>query len=792
MYQVTQIKSKLKLKESYVRKGYIVYFIATKSGQQSKSGAANVFVGSVYENGNISKSRINLSNIGTYNGNILPNEKNESIIYNFLTSLIPGQYPNISGPWSLGQTLYNLEDIQTFVSTTNQNYFCKILGLGTGTITNYKVAQVDINALSTLSENFILSDAQTPRVRTALIKQTNYSNIMPDYTYPSTSVGVNFYMQAFNWGNRYGISMINGTNKFPTMGWGGCRFGSITPKNSQFRQDSLFNFPSTLLETQPNKPIGIIYAGQAVQIISRPEVDQINEIVRETERFEQKTTSQSSINNRKTRRETSYTCIQPYQQGRGTCEYVSREPSYDENGLIQFMDTITTFSPEGVQPGRNNAFMGVCLTDFWSNNLNLNNQENTSRTPQDTRRSIPCIQQTITAHNAPLVYSSTIQNNSNNPLPWNSLNGYLGTSSNSQTNRHSQNTPILSNGITTMVISGAYPLYRGSGYSEYSGFLQVTPTIGRDFYKYFTRYNSQYYITEQFWNPDFEETSSPELRGDNLPTIAPNPPYRIKGGRIILYSGQRVRAGSYIYSSVNMVGNVNMSKFYPNSAKEIVLNKDDRNILLGDVYSKYQSNQGGIIVLISENDRPPPNPPPGAQPIGIVLEDIEGFGEPTKKNNQILIQKQFKRSTDLQTLPDFKTTYQLQNREILVQLFPMYANMSLFGVPACTEDFYTTPFGSPVASEFLATNAGLFFKVNPVTFDIEKNTIRIPACSMYSKIRTLYTVGDSLYSYNINNLGQIFEFQNLPSKYSFKDKQLANDWPGPQSLLFGNFFERFF
>ncbi len=784
MYQVAQIKSQFKLKQCYVRKGYIAYFIATKRGSQSESGAANVFVGSVYENGNVSKSQINLSNIGTYNGNLLP--PNEQIIYNFLTSLIPGQYPSISGPWSLGQTLYGLGEIETFTDTTDQNYFCKILGLGTGTITNYKVSQVDLNALSTLGENFLLGNAQTFRVRTPLIKQTNYSNIMPEYTYPSTTVGVNFYMQAFNWGDRYGITMINGTNKFPVMGWGGCRFGSITPKNFQFRQDSLFNYPSTLLETQPNEPIGIIYAGQAVQIISRPDVDQINEIVREANRFRQRVTTQSSINNRSRIVETWYTCIQPYQQGRGTYEYVSREPSYGDNGLMEFMDTITTFSPEGVQPGRNNAFMGVCLTDYYSTNLNLNNQEHTSRTPQDTRRNTPGKQQTRTAHNAPLVYSSTTQNNSNNPLPWNSLCGYLGTSSNSPTNRHSQNTPILSNGITTMVVSGAYPLYRGSGYSEYSGFVRVSPDFSFDFYKYFTRYNSQYYVTEEFWNLEFNETSSPELQGDFLPTVAPNPPYRIKGGRIILYSGQRVRAGSYVYSSVNMVGNVNMSKFYANAAKEIVLNKDDRNILLGDVYAKYQSNQGGIIVLVSEDGRPPPNPPPGAQPVGIVLEDIEGIGEPTEQNNQILIQKQFTRSTDLQTVPEFETTYQLQNREILVQLFPMYANMSLFGAPACTEQ-NSVPYSSPVASEYLATPGGLFFD-----FDFESSVITIPAGPMYSKIKTVYTMGDSLYSYNFNYDTLSSETENLPNKNSFKDKQLANDWPGPQSSLFGSAFRNVF
>lgn len=779
MYQVAQIKSQFKLKECYIRKGYLIYFIATKRGNEVPG--CNVFVGSVYENGNVSKSLINLSNIGVYNGNLLPGTNNQSIIYNFLTSLIPGQYPSISGPWSLGQTLYDLESIQTFTDTTEQNYFCKILGMGTGSITNYKVSQVDLNALTTLGENFLTGDDQTFRVRTPLIKQTNYSNIMPEFTYPDTTVGVNFYMQAFNWGTRYGISMINGTNKFPTMGWGGCRFGSITPKNFQFRQDSLFNYPSTLLEKQPNKPIGIIYAGQGLQIISRPEVDQINEIVTVNDRFRRRVTVQSSVNNSARAADTWYTCIQPYQQGRGTYEYVSREPSYGNNGLIEFMDIITTFSPEGVQPGRNNAFMGVCLTDYYSTNLNLNNQEHTSRTPQDTRRNIPQVRQTRTAHNAPLVYSSSVANNSNNPLPWNSLCGYLGTSSNSSTNRHSQNTPILSNGITTMVVSGAYPLYRGSGYSEYSGFVRVMPALGFEFSSYQTRYNSQYYVTEEFWNPEFTEPSSPELRDNNLPIVAPNPPYRIKGGRIVLYSGQRVRAGSYVYSSVNMVGNVNMSKFYANAAKEIVLNKDDRNILLGDVYAKYQSNQGGLIVLISEDGRPPPNPPPSAQPIGIVLEDIEGFGQPIEQNNQILIQKQFTKSTDLQTVPDFETVYQLQNREILVQLFPMYANMSLFGAPAYMGET-SVPFSSPVASEYLATAGGLFFD-----FDFEPSVITIPAGPMYSKIRTLYTVSDSVYSYNFNYRTLAAETENLPIKSSIKDKQLANDWPGPQSSLFGTF-----
>ena len=372
------------------------------------------------------------------------------------------------------------------------------------------------------------------------------------------------------------------------------------------------------------------------------------------------------------------------------------------------------------------------------------------------------LKQTKTAHNAPLTYNSTDENNSYSPLPWNQK--YIGSTSSSASFTRSQNTPVLTEGITTMVISGAYPLYRGSNASEYSGLISTSnPVPPTGIRKYISTFNSQYYITDEFWDPDFKTS---QIDGP----VAPNPPFNIKGGRIVLYAGQRVQAGSYVYSTVGMTGNVNISKFYPESAKEIILNKGFEKYILGDVYSKYQSNQGGVIVLVVEDSKPPPTPPPNAQPIGIVLEDIVGFGEPNEDSQQTQYLKQKLMSTEFQTVPDFENTYQLQNREILIQLFDMYPNMGITGFPTtCIYNY--VPFATTVAAEILTRNLRQVLQS-------ETDKV-IPGSTYYSKIKSLYTIPDSRYAFNYNY--GITGIENLPIAYDIKSKQIANDWPGPQS-----------
>lgn len=762
-----QILQETRVNEStYIKKGYILSGFPTIKNRNLLEGDPNVAVGSVYTMGNISRSFINLSNIGTLYGNLSledsPEPNLDLVVYNYLNSLIPGQYPPISGKWSETQDYYSLTNILDYLDNNPNKYFCKILGLGLGNINSWRVADVCRNSLSSLSENYVYPTDEIAGggfiTTEQILKQTNWSNILDAYYTPLTTTGTNFYMQGFDWPTRYDISIINGTNTFPYMGWGGARIGSIKPVSFQFQQNSLYNYPSSLLElSKTYNPLGIIYPGQGIQIVNFPARTTSNVIT-----FEKRNnrTFQDTINNRINERK--YLGIQPYQQGRGTYEYVVREVIYNKtNGLVDYVEVPTTFGAEGVQPGRNNSFMGVALTDYWSNNLNLNNVESSSTTPEDTRYKIQGIKQTKTAHNAPMTFISDNQNNTYNPLPWNSLFSYIGTTTSSPSNKRSENTPILTEGITTMIISGAYPLYRTAHNSEYSGF-------SNPFFRWPGFGFSQYYITTEFWNPDFSDPATPEIDAINrLPSVAPNPPYRIKGGRIILYEGQRVNAGSYVYASVNMTNNVNMSQFYGPSAKDIVLNQGERDQLLGDTYSKWQSNQGGLIVVVVTEGRETPNPPSCAQPVGIVLEDVIGYGTPETANSQILYQKQTDASIEYQLVFDNETTNQIHGREILIKLFPMYPCLSVQGFP---RQYFTLL--------FIFGFVGL-----PYTGNVEGNPADVGFPQIlypfYSKYRSLYTLHNSPYAY-----ATVDDVNNPLVGNSIKEKQFGNDAYGPQSLIF--------
>lgn len=748
-----QIIDRCESDDSSIQKGYIFHGDCTL-GQPGK-----VYFGGSFEKGNILRSYLNLIPInGPVHGCLIfTNSEGENVpVYNYLTSLIPGLFPRISGPYSPqnGENFYNLSEIQS------QGQLCKVLGLGSGSIASFKVATPEKEVCSTLSENFNLQNTQFVAVaignlgvfgRTSIIKQLNYSNITSNFVYPLTQTGANFYMQGFDWLSTYGINTINGTNDFPTFSWGGGRQGSLTPRSLQFKSNVSFNYPSTYLENELNtSPVGYVYAGQGLQLINATEGEG--------------------------------TTVQPYQQGRGIIEYLSREARYS-NGVPDFIDISSTYPPEGIVPGRNNAFVGVALTDYLKRTINIVNLESTSTTPQDTRKQIGSV--TRAAHNAPLVYfPNSPEVNSYNPLPWNSLFAYTSDGANG-----GNKVPILREGITTMIISGAYPLYRGAHATEFSGYCR--PSLGnvslRGF-RYFGRYFSQYYITNEFWKANETDTEpTPELVFP-LP-VPPNSPYIIKGGRIILYSGQKVLAGSYVYSTIGLVGNVNISKFFGPSAKEILLNSGERDYLIQNLYGKYQSNQGGLIVIAvgtegSAGAMPPPPPPPACQPIGIILEDIEGFGTPQIANLQTTYTKQTDISSDLQTVPDFENTYQLQNREVLVQIFPMYANQSLSGFPSTYRILRRTggqPSLSGVGTDYLLDSVAYTLPPQP--------EITLPASPMNARIRTLYTIQDGKYAYNY--FYRIADFSLLQQEdlniyTSLKDKQISQDWPSPQYFSFAS------
>lgn len=745
------------------------YLMNGESTKRNCITSINLSVGSSYQNGNESESFINLNNIGPFHGNLVLNDISDDIdeiIYNYLTSLIPGQFPSISGPSEVNTSVYNLTELQNQTDPESGIYFCKVLGLGQGQVSKYKVANINQNAISKFDENFVSSnvtisldfDDSTIIQTASLTRQINYSNTVVEYVYPQSELGALFYIQNLNWANLYEISQLNGTNIFPSFSWGGSRIGTVNLDSFQIQQDTLYNYPSNLLLKSPGIPIGVIYAGQGVQISNFDQfnntmgfkLDERNEFFRE---YKNKLSS-GEINN--------LIGIQPYQQGRGIFEFVSREPEYTSNGSVNIFNIISTFPPEGIQPGRNNGFLGVSLTDFFSDNLNLQNQEASSVTQPDTVKISPL--PTKASHNAPLVYET--DQNIYEALPWSSLNTYASATTNSI---RQNNCPILTDGITTMIISGSYPLYRGSGFSDFSGFSGLENNFQ---ILYFSNYLSQYYVTSEFWNPNNTQGNIPQGNISNQSNaVPPNPPYRIKAGRIILYENQRVTAGSYVYSTIGMTGNTNMSKYFAPSAKEIILDSSFRNILNADLYAKYQSNQGGLIVIAVGDDETP-TIPPNAQPIGIILEDITGTGTPQEQNGQTYYDFQFNISSGIQTFPEsFESTLQLQNREVLIYLFPMFGNLYSSGFPSTYDNSYN-PVLTTVSSNLLLQDTNFF--PNPA-----------PASPLHSRIRNWYTITDSKYSYEyISRLPISQDNRNLlPSKYTIKDKELSQDWPGPESRI---------
>jgi hypothetical protein len=631
--------------------------------------------------------------------------------------------------------------------------------------TTFCVGTPSVNATNALAENLLrLPDFSSYIPQTQFITLENYSNILPEYTFPNTISGTSIYFQRFaSWKDAFGLEFMNGTNAFPTFAWSGNRNGSSTLVNSQILESSRFNFPATFLEfSKGYTKVGTIYAGQGVQLFFSNGLG-----------------------------------ILPFQQGRGIYDYISYQVSYEEN-VVNNIDYPTTYGPEGIQPGRNNAFIGVALTKNFSDSLNLKNQEYASKTSQDTRylltRTKPNI--TLQATNGPLVYVPPSDPNENtyNGLPWNALNAFL----------TGQSITILRNGITTMCISGSYPLYRGSHSTEYSGFITSGPLdTGEEIYEilpqYLSKYLSQYYLTSDFWNPNFNIPLNSNLqtavfglgtRDSNYAIpVVPNSPYYLKGGRIVLYEGQCVIAGSYVYASMNMVGNVAVSPFVSPSSKEIRFNGTQNTTFMQDLYGKYQGNQGSLIVMVTTDDSDPVIVPSCCQPVGIVMETIIGAGSPQfDVNEQIYYTQQTSKSTGQQTIPEsFENTLQLQSRQITVKLFPMFGNVALSGYSnfcfqqSSTVNYFRT--GQPFTNNS-------FYKPSVFTPTLTESTAPYGFC--YQKIRSLYTLHDSPFSFIPANNNFISNITiNYPYPYNetgIRGKQFMNDYYGPESYFSSTFF----
>lgn len=539
-------------------------------------------------------------------------------------------------------------------------------------------------------------------------------NINSDITFDVSEIGSNIYSNVYNWKEKYGVSHLNGTNDFPYMGWSGALLGSSIA-NSTFETDKKFYvWPFTYLPLGTLIPQGVIMAGQGVQYNGGAKMI-------------------------------------PYQQGIGTYDFINREPVYLDN-LIDRLDIISTFPPEGAVAGRNNFFVGIAITDYASSNLNIENHQKGSLTFQDIRT------ETRIAHPAPLTINVSEVDRA---LPWTNVWNY----------NTDEDIPILREGITNSSICGAYPLYRGSWNSTFSGRVCRT-SVGSNG-RWWSEGLSQYYTTEEYWNPN-EQADSISIDISSLSNPAdPDNPFKIKGGKIILYEGQRVIKNSYVYSTANMVGNVNIVKYFPDSAKEIFL--DNGRVLPSDPYSKYQSNQGSLIVIVVQDGEDPPIPISNAQPVGIVLEEVVGEGTYEKKDaecDDALRVYQNNASSDLQTGP-LEGAKTLSNRDINIYLFPMYAQLWSSGIPSCF-GIQGVPYGTTVGTKMIA--------------DDEDNWEEPPICSpKYDRIRNNYMISDSPYCYSyaleetVDNSKSLNLFgTNRAQQYTLASREGAQDWPGPQ------------
>jgi len=246
MNDINVLKETSVNKNTFIKKGYILLSESSLKGKNTKSTKKGIetntpviAVGGVYQKSNISRSYINLNNIGTLIGTL---EIESSMTpYNNIQTIIPGQYPSISGPWTETQEKYNLQTIYDYLESNTNNFFCKILGLGLGEIKSYKVSEVSKNGISTINSNNGLSQdnqgftlSQSEQQATII----NYSSITPEMKYPESLTGTSLYFEGYDWLSAYGIDSINGTNTFPFFGWAGSRIGTLKPQNFQFLQGS--------------------------------------------------------------------------------------------------------------------------------------------------------------------------------------------------------------------------------------------------------------------------------------------------------------------------------------------------------------------------------------------------------------------------------------------------------------------------------------------------------------------------------------------------------------------------
>lgn len=714
-----------------IQKGYLALGPITLKNHNP--GSPNLSAGSVYQKGNRSRSFVNLTNLGTLIG--APSFDateigNEALLNNLLISLLAGFTPTQSGKWTSSQTLYSLQDIQDAVDADPQLFFSKVLGMGLGNMVQLAVGTVNTNGTETLAYTEYGTEPATVTTTSDasnILSVLNWGNGLETlesddaFTYPSP------YLEGFDWQDTFGIQLFNGTNSFPFYGWAGTRVGDIQLVNSQTIQNAVYDFPATELKlSKVYDSLGIVYAGQGTQYSSVFLENQNRDIISRNVRKRETTLN-------RTQNKLATVNSVPYQQGIGSYDFFANTVNYETNTSVSTTDNIPA---EGAQPGRNTAFAGVAITDFWSNNLDFTQINEGSRTADVVRSKIPKIRQSQTAHNAPLCYIPVDSDTNSEPnvLPWNTLFSYVGDTTTSPNYTRSEKVSILQEGITSMVVTGAFPMFMGQWCST------VRPT-NTQFFDGSGNGNHQYYFNPNWWAPVEDPAALNKFKTlDTEPVLSPYPPFTIKGGTLFLYEGQRVKAGSYVYSTT-MVSTLSVPHFYAPSAKRITFAAGERDSLLGDIFSRFQGNQGGIIVMVSEDGQPPPMPPPGAQPIGIVMEDVEGFGTPGG-DNPYEYTLQLANSTAAQpTFPngeefdDPLLANNIMGREILIKLLPMYSNYYLPGVPDLVTDFSTS---QSIANPFTYATNGATSPSNP--------DFGLTYYPIYYRVKTHYAITTGIFN----------------------------------------------
>lgn len=599
----------------------------------------------------------------------------------------------------------------------------RVLGLARGTFAAFRAAPVCRRGVGQMAYSTNIGRDALGNIELGVndvFRLMSFSDVSPDQSYPLTSVGSGTYLNTVDWCEKFGITAINGTNSFPFFGWGGKRLGTTKPQSKEYSVSALYSYPTFYLEQSKTfNPIGLLYPGQLVQITCAPTPDFRDERRTIAQRAERAYTRPADLG------EPSEAFVVPFQEGRGSFDFMSRDVLYNPDTLlIESGDTTMILPAEGAVPGRNCASFGMAVSDSW--------------TPDG-----------VGARNAPL--TTTVPGLE---MPWDA--GY----------KTGENVRVVTEGVTTGLVSGAVGIYRGQGCSTWAGSSEITEyystCIPRD----------QYYTTYELWKRDQTEPATSQVSGGDFPLQA-ELPFRTKGGKIALTADQVVRAGSLVYACVQNVQNVTMPQFIPPAAKEITIEDDFRSDVLADVYSKFQGNQGGLIVVPHTEGAPPPNPPSHAVPVGVILETVRGRDvvalDETDGMPVIEVQRTFKGPVGEYNVTKAKmeSLEGIQNRPVLFRIFPCAPDLRTNAVSAMCRNLLA--FIGPDPQTVCAGD----YRVSGISGQAFNEGVT-RRCPIFHRVRTNYYVPVGRGGF-VTKLGD-----TLINGWGFKEKQSRNDYPPVQ------------